>query len=42
VFIVAPIVGGLIAAGVYVGLRLVHEAPDTDEEEVTSVATRPA
>src|SRR5438477_8581463 len=27
VFIVAPIVGGLIAAGVYVGLRLVHEAP---------------
>jgi aquaporin Z len=42
VFIVAPIVGGLIAAGVYVGLRLVHEAPATDEEEVTSVATRPA
>src|SRR5437879_3150515 len=42
VYIVAPIVGGLIAAGVYVGLRLVHEAPATSEEEVTSVATRPA
>ncbi|HEX9313862.1 MAG TPA: aquaporin [Actinomycetota bacterium] len=42
VFIVAPIVGGLIAAGVYVGLRLLHEAPATGEEEVTSVATSPA
>ena len=42
VFIVAPVVGGLIAAGVYVGLRLLHEAPATGEEEVTSVATSPA
>jgi aquaporin Z len=41
VYIVAPIVGGLIAAGVFVGLRLVHEAPATGEEEVTSVATSP-
>jgi len=39
VFIVAPIVGGLIAAAVYVGLRLIQEAPATSEEEVTSVAT---
>ena len=42
VFIVAPVVGGLIAAAVYVGLRLIHEAPATSEEEVTSVATSPA
>lgn len=42
VFIVAPVVGGLIAAGVYVSLRLLHEAPTTSEEEVTSVATSPA
>ena len=42
VFIVAPILGGLIAAGVYIGLPLVHEAPATGEEEVTSVATSPA
>ena len=42
VFIVAPVVGGLIAAGVYVGLRLLHEAPAPSEEEVTSVATSPA
>ena len=42
VYIVAPIVGGLIAAGAYLGLRLVHEAPATGEEEVTSVATSPA
>ena len=42
VFIVAPVVGGLIAAGVYVALRLLHEVPTTSEEEVTSVATSPA
>ena len=42
VFILAPVVGGLIAAAVYVGLRLIQEAPATTEEEVTSVATSPA
>jgi len=42
VFIVAPVVGGLIAAAVYVGLRLIQDAPATSEEEVTSVATSPA
>src|SRR5712691_351832 len=32
VFIVAPIVGGLIAAGVYAALRLPHGAPTPSEE----------
>jgi len=32
VFIVAPIVGGLIAAGVYTAVRLTHEAPAVSEE----------
>jgi aquaporin Z len=37
VFIVAPIVGGLIAAGVYVAVRLPRAAAATGEEEVTSL-----
>ncbi len=42
VFIVAPIVGGLIAAGVSIALRLPQGAP-TPSEEVTSMAsTSPA
>jgi aquaporin Z len=41
VFIVAPLVGGLIAAGVSLALRLPQGAPATSEE-VTSVATSPA
>jgi aquaporin Z len=41
VFIVAPIVGGLIAAGVYSALRLPSGAP-APSEEVTSMAGSPA
>jgi aquaporin Z len=38
-FIVAPIVGGLIAAGAYVGLDLAHDAPTTGEEVTSTAAT---
>jgi hypothetical protein len=41
VFIVAPVVGGLIAAGAYVGLDLTHDAPTTGEE-ATSMAVSSA
>jgi phosphate/sulfate permease len=41
VYIVAPIVGGLIAAGVYTAVRFTQDAP-APSEEVTSMAGRPA
>jgi aquaporin Z len=42
VFIVAPIVGGLIAAGAYVALNLTHDAPSTGEEVTSTAATSAA
>jgi hypothetical protein len=42
VFIVAPIVGGLIAAGAYVALRLPHGAPAPGEEMTSLAGTSPA
>jgi aquaporin Z len=42
VFIVAPIVGGLIAAGVYIALRLPSGAPAPSEEVTSVAATSPA
>jgi len=42
VFIVAPIVGGLIAAGVYRALRLPSGAPTTSEEVTSVASTSPA
>jgi aquaporin Z len=42
VFIVAPIVGGLIAAGIYASARLPHGAPTTDEEATNLAGTRAA
>jgi aquaporin Z len=42
VFIVAPIVGGLIAAGVYRALRLPSQVPATSEEVTSMASTSPA
>jgi aquaporin Z len=42
VYIVAPIVGGLIAAGVYIALRLPSAAPATSEEVTSVASTSPA
>jgi aquaporin Z len=42
VFIVAPIVGGLIAAGVSIALRLPHGAPTANEEVTGLASTSPA
>jgi aquaporin Z len=42
VFIVAPILGGLIAAGVYIALRLPSAAPATSEEVTSVASTSPA
>jgi aquaporin Z len=42
VFIVAPLVGGLIAAGIYVALRLPHGGPTTGEEVSSPAAIRAA
>ena len=42
VFIVAPIVGGLIAAGVSIALRLPQGAPTANEEVTSLASTNPA
>jgi aquaporin Z len=42
VFMVAPIVGGLIATGVYMALRLPHGAATTSEEMTSLPSTSPA
>ena len=42
VFIVAPVVGGLIAAGVSIALRLPHGAPTANEEVSSLASTSPA
>jgi aquaporin Z len=42
VFIVAPIVGGLVAAGAYAALRLPHPAPAPSEEMTSLAGTSPA
>jgi aquaporin Z len=42
VFIVAPIAGGLIAAGIYVAVRLPQGAPTTGDEVTSSAATSAA
>ncbi|MEA2504375.1 MAG: aquaporin [Actinomycetota bacterium] len=42
VYIVAPIVGGLIAAGVYTAVRFTQDAPAPSEEVTSVAATSPA